>query len=365
MSESPTFIRALLLQGFRAYLEPRTFDFAKQRCLAVFAPNGYGKSSLIDSLEFLFSDTGTLRRLGTKAIHNNAGPTALVHELAAEKKIAPSVAIEFMCGGVSTSGSRSAMGAKRERPPEISNVCARFAVDPIIRGYEMRSFVEVETAEQRYTSVVNWLQLGPLVDAQKNLRALRQQAKAVAEDPAAFNRIDAQLAKETAQLVKTWTVDAVVDHVNTVVLKPLDDSLALKSIDTSDAAHQVVVARALAEEKRLGLEGLRQIRNALGSLYDTTVDPITGEPLPSGAIPAFTDAVSAKAATAANLETERAAAAEAAFSALWKEAEPLFAADATPLNDCPLCLTAIGDTKAGTRDGVREHLASHLAALKG
>jgi chromosome segregation ATPase len=51
----PYFLHSLSLSGFRAYLQTKTFDFSKKRCLAIFAPNGSGKSSVIDALEFMFS----------------------------------------------------------------------------------------------------------------------------------------------------------------------------------------------------------------------------------------------------------------------------------------------------------------------
>jgi chromosome segregation ATPase len=59
----PYFLQSLSLSGFRAYLQPKTFDFSKKRCLAIFAPNGRGKSSIIDALEFMFSDaySGVMR----------------------------------------------------------------------------------------------------------------------------------------------------------------------------------------------------------------------------------------------------------------------------------------------------------------
>ena len=49
----PYYLQSLGLAGFRAYLQPKTFDFSKKRCLAIFAPNGSGKSSVIDALEFM------------------------------------------------------------------------------------------------------------------------------------------------------------------------------------------------------------------------------------------------------------------------------------------------------------------------
>lgn len=92
------FLQSLELSGFRAYLQPKTFDFSKKRCLAIFAPNGSGKSSVIDALEFMFSKDGTLEKLGLRTINNQAGPVALAHNLAEEAKIAPAVTIGVLSG---------------------------------------------------------------------------------------------------------------------------------------------------------------------------------------------------------------------------------------------------------------------------
>ncbi len=112
----PYLLQSLELAGFRAYLQPKTFDFTKKRCLAIFAPNGSGKSSVIDALEFMFSKDGTLDRLGQRAINNQAGPGALAHNLAEEAGIVPTVTIGVISGKDTTSGHRPAAGAKRLIP---------------------------------------------------------------------------------------------------------------------------------------------------------------------------------------------------------------------------------------------------------
>jgi hypothetical protein len=137
----PCFLRSLGLTGFRAYLQPKTFDFSKKRCLAIFAPNGGGKSSVIDALEFMFSKDPTLERLGQRAINNQAGPVALVHNLAEEAKIVPAVTIDVVSGKDAASGSRLAAGAKRLIPAIATAVSACFVVPPIIRGHALRTFV--------------------------------------------------------------------------------------------------------------------------------------------------------------------------------------------------------------------------------
>ena len=363
MAEAPYLIQTLGLTGFRAFLQPKTFDFSKKRSLAIFAPNGNGKSSVIDALEFMFSKDGTLDRLGIRTVNNNAGFVALAHNLAADAKLAPSVAIGFITSKTVTSGSRSAAGAKRPMPAIAAIVNGCFTVSPIIRGHVLRTFVEGHAPEQRYTDVATWLQLGPLVEVQKNVRALRSQVKAAAEDRAAQQRVDGQLAKETSNTVIPWDEAKVLIHVNTVVLAPLDKTLALKALDVSDPAYVELTARAKAEEHQVGLAGLRQIEQAAAALWNEVGDEETGETAVSGAIPLFEGAATALSNAIKAEADERGKSASAAFQTLWKAAEPFFAEGAQIPEACPICATPITETTAGSGDGVRAHMAQHLEEL--
>ncbi|WP_158745263.1 AAA family ATPase [Acidisphaera sp. L21] len=359
----PYFLQSLVLSGFRAYLQPKTFDFSKKRCLAIFAPNGSGKSSVVDALEFMFSKDGTLERLGQRAINNQAGPVALAHNLAEEAKIAPAITMGVVSGKDAVNGSRSATGAKRPIPAVATTVNACFAVPPIIRGHALRTFVEIHTPEQRYADVANWLQLGPLVEVQKNIRALRAQIKAAAEDETALQRVDTQLARETAQVVKAWDSAAVLAHANTSVLAPLDPALVLTALAASDLAYLELEARAKAEENKIGLAGLRQIRNAAAALWAETTDAASGEIVVIGTIPTFGAAVATLSAAESKETEERGKAASTVFQALWKAAEPLFAEGGPAPMVCPVCATPVADTAAGSPETIRTHIAKHLEEL--
>jgi energy-coupling factor transporter ATP-binding protein EcfA2 len=360
---SHCFLQSLSLSGFRAYLQPKTFDFSKKRCLAIFAPNGNGKSSVLDALEFMFSVDGTLERLGQRAINNQAGPFALAHNLAEEAQIAPEVTISVVSGKAVTNGSRSATGSKRPMPPVATTLTACFKVPPIIRGHSLRAFVENQSPEQRYTEVAKWLQLSPLVEVQKNIRTLRTQVKAASEDESALQRVDIQLARETAQTVKTWDELAMLAYANVSVLEPLDPALVLSKLSADDPAYLDVEVRAKAEEKRIGLAGLRQLRNAAAALWAEEKGADVDETVVSGAIPNF-NVVVAKLSAAKSKETEeRAKAANAMFQALWNAAEPLFAEEVAPPDVCPLCSTPVADSTAGSAKSIREHIAKHLEEL--
>jgi recombinational DNA repair ATPase RecF len=360
---SPNFLQSLGLSGFRAYLQPKNFDFSKKRCLAIFAPNGSGKSSVIDALEFMFSGDGTLERLGQRAINNQAGPVALVHNLAEEQKIESAVTISVVSGKHVTNGSRPAKGARRPIPPVATTLKACFVVPPIIRGHTLRAFVETHTPEQRYADVANWLQLGPLVEVQKNIRSLRTQVKSAAEDETALGRVDALLAKETGQAVKTWDDAAVLSYANASVLAPLDPTLVLAAMTADDPAYVELVARVKAEEDKIGLAGLRQMRNAGALLRDEATDAKSGETVVSGTIPTFSKAVAALEAAENKEAEERDKAASAVFQNLWKAAAPLFAEGVTAPDTCPVCATPVMSTTAGSAEAIRVHIAKHLQEL--
>ena len=241
------------------------------------------------------------------------------------------------------------------------NAC--FAVPPIIRGHALRTFVEIHTPEQRYADVANWLQLGPLVEVQKNIRSLRTQVKAAAEDEMALQRVDTQLAKETTQGLKAWHSAAVLTYVNVSVLAPLDPALVLTAVAPGDPAYLELESRAKAEENRIGLAGLRQIRNAAAGLRLEATDAENGETVVSGAIPTFAAAVARLSEAESKGAEERFKAAGAVFQALWEAAEPLFAEEVAAPDICPICATPVVDTVAGSAETIRAHIAKHLKEL--
>ena len=360
----PTLFHSLTLEGFRAYLQPKTFDFSKKPSLAIFAPNGFGKSSAIDALEFLFSEHGTLERLGQRTLNNQAGPSALSHNGAEDAGIAPVVNFTTITGKVTTEGSRPAVGNLRPIHAAAIAMKAGFVVSPIIRGYTLRTFVEEHTAETRYSDVVGWLQLSPLVEVQKNLRLLRREVKAAAESTTEQDRFAGLLRAETAQNVQAWDDSAVLDYINTDLIAPLDPGLTLAALDAADAGYIEVGKRVEAEEKRLGLAGLRQVRNSAVALWQKSVSDDDGDPEYSGAIAAFENALSVLADATATETDERDKAAGTVFRSLWTEAEKLFAEGATAPKECPVCATAIGDTVAGSVPAIRYLLKAHLEELQ-
>ncbi|MEF3698237.1 AAA family ATPase [Desulfolutivibrio sp.] len=363
MSESHNFLRSLSLSGFRAYLHPKTFNFSKKRSLAVFAPNGKGKSSIVDAIEFLLSKDGTLERLGLRAVNNNAGVVALAHNLADEKNIEPAVSFEVVQGAVVESGKRLATAAKRPIPEAIVKLKGCFVTTPIIRGHSLRSFVEVDTPQERYARLAAWLQLDPLVEVQKNIRALRSHVNSAVTDVSPLNHVDDLVAKETVQSVKNWNDVVLLNYVNISILSPLDSKLIMTRISKIDPAYLELEARTEIEEKEVGLAGLRQILKAATSLWENVVNDDDGQMVFSGVILDFETAAVNLESTKAKEAEERKKASASAFAALWKAAEPLFSDGAVPVEACPICNTPIAETAAGSIGEIHTYISQSMAKL--
>lgn len=362
MSDVPYLLRRLVLTGFRAYLLTKEFNFVAKRCLAVFGPNGSGKSSIVDALEFVFSTDGTLERLGQRTINNQAGPVALAHNAAEAAGLKSSVTVAFAQGkAAGKEGTRQAVTSKRPIPAIAKSVRDCFVVDPIIRGYSLRAFVESRTAEQRYTDVATWLQLGPLVEVQKNLRAVRAAVKVASEDGSDLRQVDLQVARLTGQKVTSWDEAACVAHVNDTAIAPLDAALKLSSLNDNDTGYLELIQRAKDEEGKLGLDGLRLLRRAAAAIWGKTKDE-AGEHI-TGALPTFEAAATALGVAVELEATERAKAKDAVFQKLWSTAAPLFQAGAEFPVVCPVCTTPLDKTAAGSAAEIDKHISQHLADL--
>jgi hypothetical protein len=155
----------------------------------------------------------------------------------------------------------------------------------------------------------------------------------------------------------------VLAYANTSVLAPLDPALVLTALAAGDPAYLELDARAKAEVNKIGLAGLRQIRNAAATLWAEVTDAESGETVVVGLIPTFDAAVATLSSAESKEAEERGKAASTVFQALWKAAEPLFVEGVPVPNVCPVCETPVADTAAGSAEAIREHIAKHLEEL--
>lgn len=359
----PITIEALKLEGFRAYLQPQTVNLyrgKKPLSLAVFAPNAKGKSSLVDAFEYYFSEEATLARLGKRSAQTHAGPLAMEHVDAKENGVTPSVHFWFRQDNDNFDEARPVSTAAPPLPEAGKRLLSCTKLPFIIRGHELRGFVEETTPENRYKEMASWFALDPLLTIQQNLRLLRRQIKQKAESKTEANERLRDLKRTTKATISAWDEAKVCVWLNTNVLAHLDNTLTLAELTDKDAGYQELVKRKAAEGERIGLAALNRLVMQIEALFKAPEDE--GED-PSGTIVAFEKAVSLHAAAVAHAAAERAKSSQAVFNDVWASAKTLFENKDADFDACPVCDTDFASSPHGSREKVHVSLDTKLGDL--
>ena len=352
-------IEKIELRGFRAFLQPQTFTLASGKTplsLAIFGPNAKGKSSLVDSFEYYFSEDATLERLGKRSFQTHAGPAAIAHVEAQEAGINSSVHFWFSRKGEKFDAERPSASSI---PEAAKRILSTIKVPFVIRGHDLRSFVEETTPGDQYKELASWFGLDPLLLIQQNLRALRRKVKERAESTAEADERSRDLSRETGDEIAMWDDQAACDWLNNEIFAGPDSSLTFARVSEQDPAFDVLTALRDAEQEKLGLTELRRISGLLEDLA-TPLDGTDGEP--RGRIPGFEQAVSRLNEAVLQEEEERTKASAAVFSQVWTAAKKVFDSGSV-LDICPVCDTSLATGPHGSPDGVQASLAGKLAEL--
>ena len=353
-------IKTIELQGFRAFLRPQTFEFGVPgKSLAVFAPNARGKSSLVDGPEFFLSAEGTLARLGKNKTGNQAGREALQHVEATAKGITSQVALTFHDGSAQFGDTRPVVSQNYARPASAERVVAALRVPVLIRGFELRRFVEDQTAEQRYEEVARWFSLSRLVNLQSAVKDTRSAMKKKVNDSSVVTERTKDLVRITDRAVTAWNEAQVLAWLNDNHLKPLDAALSLATLSTEDQAVATVRTRKEEEEKRVGLDTLEDAITQVKAVYAIGAGDVA-----IGDIESFEKAHRDLVAAREHEAAEKTKAEKAVFRDVWEAAAKLLGDKATPISSCPVCETDLTKTAAGSRDALSAALTVHLGHLK-
>lgn len=356
MKNLPITIEHFKVEGFRAYLQPQTVSLCRGSTplsLALFAPNAGGKSSLVDSFEFYFSEDATLKRLGKRSVQSRAGPLAMGHVDAGEKGLTPSVHFWFRQGQDKFDDSRS---TSNPLPNAAKRVLSGTNVPFVIRGYELRGFVEETTPGDRYKDLAAWFALDPLIAIQQNFRALRSRIKQVVESTSDVDERSRDIKRVTRGKMSSWDGSALCAWLNDEVLAPLDNCLKLADFSDQDSGFKELGNRRDAELEQIGVGQLKRLSGLVQTL---TTDP---DGNPAGQVFAFEKAVSTLQDAAAHEAEERSKASNAVFNQVWTSAKALFD-DGNDSDVCPICDTNFTSSPHGSLDGVCVSLSEKLSEL--
>ena len=357
MTQPPITVEQIQLEGFRAYLQAQTISLHRDSTplsLAIFAPNAGGKSSLVDAFEFYFSADSTLRRLGKRAFQTHAGPLALEHIDAVAQGVKPAVHIWFRQGPDKFDDRRPItdhLSSSAQRV--LSNTTVPF----IIRGYELRSFVETTTPGERYKELTAWFALDPLFAIQRNMRVLRRSVKQRAVSTSDLDERLRDVERITAGRVTVWDLSKICTWITDEVLGPLDSTLNVADLSRNDPGYQQLIQRRDIELEQIGIGQLKR----MSSLIDRIIGQLDGAEV-GQALELETAAYNYRQAIIKEAE-ERSQASDAVFSQIWEHARKLFD-DGPEFDACPVCNSDFSSSPHGSRIQIGLHLSSKLSELE-
>lgn len=361
MAKQAAKVTSLTLSGFRAYLDEQSVGFRAGSSLVVFAPNGKGKSSLVDAFEFVLSTDGTVTRLGEKKSSVQGGREALLHHGAEARGITPFVQIDVQQAGGRLSFKRSAKTPEALSVP-LAQLAASQKVPFIIRGFELRRFVEEEQPKDRYESVARWFGFEPLLRTQDALRAVRLELRKEVESKAAIQGLDRECGSLTGQQVANWNEGKILAWYLSKYITPLDSNLTLTTLNDVSAFEASISAKVALE---LPAPNLTQHKSLVMQLR-----ALLGAGLPAGSVKPIEECLAAFTAidiAQAAYDAAHIASANAVFNVVWAEARKLLDDGKIPLDNCPVCETPFAQTAAGSREELSIKIGvklEQLSALK-
>jgi ABC-type lipoprotein export system ATPase subunit len=350
-------IKKLTLSGFRAYLYEQDIEFGAGCSVAIFAPNGNGKSSLVDATEFVFSKTGTVARLGEKRSGIQAGKDALVHHDAEKTKISPFVKVEFVSGRQLTPFLRSATSPEA-LPTQLSETLEGAKVPFIIRGFELRKFVEGETPSDRYAAISSWFGFSPLLQTQDGLRNLRLDLNRSISDGTVIDQLHRDTQKLTSRTELQWNEGKLVDWFNRTILSKLDSTLSLKSLDEATELSDLIQKRANDEALSANVVLKKSIADQLVDLLGTL------EPKKDGFLQSAVTSFEILKDAEKKLDEVKSQSEKAIFAKIWKEAKSVFFDEKIAFESCPVCETLLSDTPSKTRDALKVKINLNLGEIE-
>ena len=354
---NPITIERIELAAFRAFLEPQTILLRdrKKTNVAIFGRNGTGKSSLIDSLEYYFSEKGTLGILGKKKTETQAGPAAIRH-LNAKADVGTYVHMSFKQG-------EDEFGDLHPFSSRLTNAAERVLrytkVPFIIRENDLNKFVLATKPNERYNELAGWLRMETLSKIQDNLKALRKRLKEESGRNGGITERLKDLGECTGGKILEWDEPKILDWLNESMLSRLGVQNRFKTLSEKDPAFQELKDLVEIERKQTNPDNLRNLLATINGLHAQSA---ARQENPVGKIAMFEAAVSDFNDASSKEERIRDETKESVFNKVWKSASVLLG-DRNDLDRCPVCETEFSASPHGSRDSVRANISDNLSKL--
>ena len=249
---------SLLLEGIRGFRVSYCFDFdTYPQNLAIFAPNGFGKTGFPDGFEFVTSKNGAIERFGDveNLNLNKSGSRALKNVFTDldNKDAYVQIEIEQINYDVDENSKQSkSFEVQLEKtkfefkrlvgePAEqysygFNEFLTEYNVSSLIRGDELKSFVTDRSPVQRFGDVCK------SIGQEEAFRALKVSRNTLVEVSSELERVNREVAKLNSVLATlsnqklfAYNESQILSFLNDELLAPLYPNFSLSKLDLLDS----------------------------------------------------------------------------------------------------------------------------------
>ena len=351
----------LSVRGVKGVLDRSgDFDLGYGRSIAVYAPNGYGKSGYADAVEYLFSRDGSVEHLGQGgADSERGGKHAIPHVLAEEKGITPIVYVTLRRDSPpeTLEASREVKTGRADPvPTQLEAIVKAAPAYRILRQHDLRRFVVEMPPRDKYSELSRWLGLEQLEEVLAHLTTTKNEL-AKADPDREFNERLQDIVTHTGAEVNQYHVATVLAWCSGQSKKHLGEEHTVSSLNDFDRI--VALLRARRDELVRQSGASSEQFQAKQQLEECSQQLVAQD----GRVESCSKALAAAVEAERQVAEVIASAQESLFQGVWEASKKLL--EANQIAGCPVCLTEWGDTKAGSQPGALLHLTQGLERLQG
>lgn len=354
-------ISKLNINGVKGVLNKSgDFNFKNGQSIAIFAPNGCGKSGYADALEYLFSLEGYVEHLGKgHASSEHGGKHALPHVLAVKLEIPSEISVTLKNNELRQEISliRSVKtGNSDPIPSELKEVVTNSPAHRVLRQHDLRRFVVDMTPGEKYTEISRWLGLEHLEEILSHLTTAQNDLISANPDRQIGERLR-DIRENTDGCVTEYDPDLIFCWCTTQLQKYLiNEQVSIQSIE--DLNLYIKKIEGLRDQLTAQVTASSQIVAAKRNLEFTQISLLDQE---NGSLSVCRQNLIQLNIINEEIHRLRDSTKEAIFQDVWESSSHLLTAKS--INNCPVCLTPWDRTDVGSQKNACIHLTSSLSFL--
>lgn len=368
--KAPIKIGEINLSGFRGFPKEIEFSLIKSNepsNLVLYGGNAKGKSTLADSIEFFLSEKGTLERFKEQEGERSAGRKPLINDVAEQKGIPVFVRINLVKDGkeISIDNTRTLVDINTQVPNcEASDLLQKeLGPYPVIRGWELRHFVEDWSAQDNYKEVSKWFGLESLSELLREFTSYRIKLEKNSRDTFAVEQIKNKIRSITENSLSQYGEKNFLNFINET-LQILNAEFMFEKFSKNDPSYEKLKNAVKTEEQGLTKDRLTSIINTIESI--TGLEAYTDENGNDhkellGSIDKFVSATNKREKAEEEYNEKKKEITDSYLSdALTKAKEALESENAENLDECFVCSTLFSESKAGSKEQAIVHMSMKI-----